>query len=292
MANKVEVFLHGKTAGLPNSVWVVIIGGAVGVGWWVRRKNKNATVSADTGIGVASDGSTSFGGQAPSQFINVTPGALPVPIPPEKKGYVSNNEWFQSGVQYYVDHPTELPKTLTLATLQEALNAYLQGQPTSLWQRGTSDMVITKIGPPPAMPGFGGALFEPAGNYGPGSPAVGNLIPGQSVFGTIGGKYWNPGDNQYAAVVAGQTKANIAKGWAIANGIQGSGPAGSGVGVGAGTAPAAPAPVYTVIGSESLDQVADLYGVSWQTIYNANRHLIKNPQLLQTGMQLHIPGLS
>ncbi len=46
---------------------------------------------------------------------------------------------------------------------------------------------------------------------------------------------------------------------------------------------------YTVVSGDSLSKIGKTYGVSWQTIYEANKDLIKNPDVIQPGWQLKIP---
>ena len=46
---------------------------------------------------------------------------------------------------------------------------------------------------------------------------------------------------------------------------------------------------YEVMRGDSLSKIGSKYGVSWQEIYEANRDLIKNPDLIQPGWKLKIP---
>lgn len=46
---------------------------------------------------------------------------------------------------------------------------------------------------------------------------------------------------------------------------------------------------YTVKNGDSLSRIGKEYGVSWQDIFEANKDVIKNPDLIQPGWKLKIP---
>jgi nucleoid-associated protein YgaU len=46
---------------------------------------------------------------------------------------------------------------------------------------------------------------------------------------------------------------------------------------------------YTVKGGDSLSKIGKTHGVSWEAIFEANRDIIKNPDLIQPGWKLKIP---
>ena len=46
---------------------------------------------------------------------------------------------------------------------------------------------------------------------------------------------------------------------------------------------------YTVASGDSLSKIAKAHGVSWQDIFEANKDVIKNPDLIQPGWKLKIP---
>lgn len=46
---------------------------------------------------------------------------------------------------------------------------------------------------------------------------------------------------------------------------------------------------YTVKSGDSLSKIGKKHGVSWQSIFEANKDVIKNPDLIQPGWKLKIP---
>lgn len=46
---------------------------------------------------------------------------------------------------------------------------------------------------------------------------------------------------------------------------------------------------YTVEVGDSLSKIGKAYGVSWQDIFEANKDVISNPDLIQPGWKLKIP---
>jgi nucleoid-associated protein YgaU len=47
---------------------------------------------------------------------------------------------------------------------------------------------------------------------------------------------------------------------------------------------------YTVKKGDSLSKIASQYGIKWKDIFEANKDIIKNPDLIQPGWKLKIPG--
>ena len=47
---------------------------------------------------------------------------------------------------------------------------------------------------------------------------------------------------------------------------------------------------YTVKKGDSLSKIATHYGIKWKDIFEANKDIIKNPDLIQPGWKLKIPA--
>ena len=46
---------------------------------------------------------------------------------------------------------------------------------------------------------------------------------------------------------------------------------------------------YEVVKGDNLSKIGKRYGVSWKEIYEANKNVIKDPDLIQPGWKLRIP---
>src|SRR5688572_17351171 len=47
---------------------------------------------------------------------------------------------------------------------------------------------------------------------------------------------------------------------------------------------------YTVKSGDTLSKIGAKFGVKWKEIFEANKHIIKNPDLIQPGWKLKIPS--
>lgn len=63
----------------------------------------------------------------------------------------------------------------------------------------------------------------------------------------------------------------------ILNVTTGAGDAGGGTGT------------YTVVGGDSLSKIGGKYGLPWKAIYDANRDILNNPDMIHPGQELKIP---
>ena len=46
---------------------------------------------------------------------------------------------------------------------------------------------------------------------------------------------------------------------------------------------------YTVEAGDNLSKIGQKYGISWKAIYDANRDIIKDPDMIHPGQELKIP---
>jgi nucleoid-associated protein YgaU len=49
---------------------------------------------------------------------------------------------------------------------------------------------------------------------------------------------------------------------------------------------------YTVKKGDNLSKIASRYGITWKDIFEANKDIVKNPDLIQPGWKLKIPSKS
>ncbi len=47
---------------------------------------------------------------------------------------------------------------------------------------------------------------------------------------------------------------------------------------------------YTVVAGDNLSKIGAKYGISWNAIYEANRDIISDPDMIHPGQELKIPG--
>ena len=47
---------------------------------------------------------------------------------------------------------------------------------------------------------------------------------------------------------------------------------------------------YTVVSGDNLTKIGQKYGVSWQQIFEANKDILNDPDKIQPGQELKIPG--
>jgi len=59
--------------------------------------------------------------------------------------------------------------------------------------------------------------------------------------------------------------------------------------VGADAAAGGGGHTYTVEAGDNLTKIGEKYGLTWQQVYDANRDIISNPDLIHPGQELKIP---
>ena len=47
--------------------------------------------------------------------------------------------------------------------------------------------------------------------------------------------------------------------------------------------------IYEVVSGDSLSKIGQKYGLPWKAIFDANRDIIKDPDLIHPGQELKIP---
>ncbi|MEP6704603.1 MAG: LysM peptidoglycan-binding domain-containing protein [Acidobacteriota bacterium] len=47
---------------------------------------------------------------------------------------------------------------------------------------------------------------------------------------------------------------------------------------------------YTVVSGDNLTKIGQKYGISWQQIFDANKDILSDPDKIQPGQELKIPG--
>ena len=57
-----------------------------------------------------------------------------------------------------------------------------------------------------------------------------------------------------------------------------------------GSAAGGGANTYTVEAGDNLSKIGAKYGITWKAIYDANRDIIKDPDMIHPGQELKIPG--
>ena len=62
------------------------------------------------------------------------------------------------------------------------------------------------------------------------------------------------------------------------------------ISTGAGDAGGGGGGTYTVQAGDNLTKIGGKYGISWNAIYEANRDILSDPDKIQPGQELKIPG--
>jgi nucleoid-associated protein YgaU len=57
-----------------------------------------------------------------------------------------------------------------------------------------------------------------------------------------------------------------------------------------GAAAGGGANTYTVVAGDNLSKIGEKYGISWNAIFEANKDIIKDPDMIHPGQELKIPS--
>ena len=235
--------------------------------------------SADAGYGYTTYG----GGYGTSTFGAGTPGS-----------FVNNAEWAQFVVAYMVNN-----EGADAPTINNAIGEYLAGQPLTSDIIGLVESCIAIGGYPPVSGPNGDPPNYITSSTTPTSTGTTVLVPDCS-----GGTTGNAHNLLVAAGLVPTDTASSNKGEASWQ-CTGTNPsAGTTVAKGSEVAILSQAPAttpattpkptatktYTVVSGDNLSEIAAKYGMTWQTLYAANKSVVgSNPNLIRPGEVLTIP---
>lgn len=153
--DKVTSLLTRKVGPLPIGVWIIAVGGGIGIAVYMRR---NGGGGVDPGVtGVEDQGIGEQGGNTS------TPpgvgGGLGNNIAPLPSAPTTNDEWLQRAADHLVG------KGLSGSQVAYSLSRWLEGESLSAQDRAIVDMAIAAVGNPPVSP-------PPAANKPPDPPTV------------------------------------------------------------------------------------------------------------------------
>ncbi len=136
--------MHSKSAGLPNSVWIALIGAGIIYGIY---KRKHPTQSDN--VPVASDGSTSgtIQDQAPASFLPINP---PTTAGTGGAQYVTNGDWETAAIAWVIGNAGTVRTDPITAT--NAIGQFLNDGTLSQEQARIINAIVAGIGPPPNLP--------------------------------------------------------------------------------------------------------------------------------------------
>ena len=262
--------LGQKLGPLPVWTWGVVVGvGVVAYVWLSKANEQTAAVKPSDAMlatPVAGDSSA-----LDSAFYarNGASGTYPSDAPAE-----TNLSWLTS-VQAVLSGKGFAPLDIS-----NALNRYLNGESLSDSDQRIVNAALTEKGLPPD-----GAMSQPSLT----------LDSFERVVRDTSGRIVGVLRNGTTRILSADEYRNIgAPGFAVDDfkPLQPSTPAPATTPAPTPAPAPAPAPAqrtYTVVRGDNLTKIGRRYGVSWQTIYNANRGRIKNPNLIYPGWVLVIP---
>jgi hypothetical protein len=153
--DEVTSFLKQKAGPLPVGVWIIAVGGGIGIALYMRR-NAAASSAADVPTGDPTTDYTQGGNTStPAGAGNLgASNVTPLPTAP-----ADNDEWMQRAANYLV------AKGVSGSLAQNVLSRFLGGDTLDNQDRAIVDIAIAAVGNPPTAP-------PPAANKPPVPPVV------------------------------------------------------------------------------------------------------------------------
>lgn len=147
--------LKGKTAGVPNSVWAVVIAAGLGYAWYKKRKNANTPAQDQT----ASDNSSTTSGAAPAQFLPINP-PTNNPSSSANTAFTSNADWLAAALRWSLANGNTVNPPMDAVTTGTALGTYLAGGALTVREQAIVNAILGGVGPPP-FPPEGNVILTP-----------------------------------------------------------------------------------------------------------------------------------
>ncbi len=205
----------------------------------------------------------------------------------------TNDEWLRRGVMYLAG------KGVSPGDAQLALTTYLDGNEVTFEQGGMRDDVIRELGMPPYPVLIGGTRADVARTQGPlpRSHIVKNT--NDDTAGKIAQLYYGRADAFAVSAVSDKNGGRVS--YNVGDSVEVpvlptpavvAAPSPTVVAAPTPTVTAKPTRYYTVVRGDTLSGIAYRYyrnASKWTVIYNANRGIIKNANLIYPGQRFVIP---
>lgn len=271
-----------KIAGVPRIVFILGLGTVIGLGYYFYKK-KTSTV---TGTAVAT---TPAPGGSTNPEISATGGGGNPALVSGVSSYATDAQWASAAVNYLDTQPGAIPTDIS-----NAISAYLNGANLTSAQNAIVNQATQALGAPPQgiVASTSTATATPA--FSQSAPSYVRFTEGtiaQFIDGTyipltysqwtaLGSPAYTQ-ENQTWASTNGESAAQIqaAQVASQANQTNGAGTGGT---------------LYTIQLGDTLQSIANrFYGNAndWQAIANANKAVLPNPNVLNTGSTIVIPSV-
>lgn len=140
-ASKATEFLTKKAGPLPVGAWVALVGGGLGVTYYLNR-NKGGSPESGSGVLQPNPDATGMGTYVPSGG-NAGSGGSGSANPP---GFSDNNEWGTTAINYLIGLGYDP------GIANQAIALYLSSSPLTSQQQSMVNSALQKFGPPPLLP--------------------------------------------------------------------------------------------------------------------------------------------